>query len=276
MKKILLPLIAVMLSLTSCTKYAYYQSPLHNNTNIYREVPMYRDTISSAFYASATFSATNVNKGQDHYSTFHGSIHRSHKFSQYQAYYGLTGGIGHYKVGAINQANPDSTGTFSLRYYNRALNDSLISANSGYKMFGSYSAVGGINFVHPWPHGEWRVLGVGLALNKEFGKYLEFRNKLPDTAANLIDRNRTTLTICLSTDFVAKTRQGSSGYQFAYIFNPKRLPGFDAARYAKSYQSAYMTHTLHINIQKVTGYFQLSMGTFSTGMQLGANYRLGK
>ncbi len=104
-------------------------------------------------------------------------------------------------------------------------------------MFGTYGAVGGINFVHPWPHGEWRVLGVGLALNREFGQYLEFRNKLPDTSANLIDRNRTTLTICLSTDFVAKTRRGSSGYQFAHIFNPKTLPGFDASRYPKSYRS---------------------------------------
>ncbi|WP_315816081.1 hypothetical protein [Paraflavitalea speifideaquila] len=99
---------------------------------------------------------------------------------------------------------------------------------------------------------------------------------MPDTAANLIDRNRQFLTLAIHSDILVPITGGFIGYKIAAVFNPRRLKGFDKYAKPESYNSNYVANTFHLTIRRVTGYCQLNIGSFALGLQLGANLRLGK
>lgn len=266
----LVTFILLMILLTGCTRYAYFQSPLHTNTNSYKAIPTNRDKTPSAVYASGAITTGGANdNNRDGFTALIGSLHRSHNWGHFQAYYGLSGTLGRYKVDSV------SNGT-SL-YRNNSMNDSLINARSGSKFFGSWGMVSGINFVWPFRGGgEWRVIGTELSWNQEFGKYLDFRQQLPDRAANLIDKNRRFLTIGVSTDLLLPITNGYLGVKMGGVFNPRSLKGYNKEGFPTTYSSSYFSNTFHLTLSRVTGFLQMNFGTYAVGLQLGANLRLGK
>lgn len=257
--------------LSSCIRYAYYQSPLQANTQAYKAIPLHQEGVAAATYASGAFTGGGANDQlRDGLWAFLGGLHRSHNFGHFQAYYGLTGSLGTYHVKAIAQ-NPEPSS-----YNNRNLNDSLIRQMAGNKFFGTWGANAGINVVLPFENGgEWRVVGGEVSWNNEFGDYLRFRQKLPDTAANLIDRNRQYLTLSLSTDVIFPVNNGSIGFKFSFSGTPRTINGHNRDRSPTTYSPAYFSQTIHVTKKNVTGYLQWNLGTKAANMQFGANVRLG-
>jgi len=260
----------VIFLLSSCTRYAYYQSPLQANTQGYKAIPLHQEGVASATYASGGFTAGGANELlSDGVWAFLGGLHRSHNFGHFQAYYGLTGSLGSYTVKEVTQSE-------SNVYFNRNLNDSLISQLAGHKFFGTWGANAGINLVLPFDNGgEWRAVGGEVSWNNEFGDYLRFRQKLPDTAANLIDRNRQYFTLSLTTDLILPIKDGSVGFKFSFSGSPRTFNGYNKNRIPTTYSPAYFSQTYHVTKNMVTGYLQLNTGTKAMNIQLGANVRLG-
>jgi hypothetical protein len=271
------PLIALcflIFLVSSCTRYAYYQNPMHTNTNGYKAVPLHSEGIKTATYAEGalTFGGANDHLS-DGFSALLGGIHRSHNFGHFQAYYGLTGALGSYKVADVHQTNSSGRNT----YFNHSLNDSLINSMAGHKFFGSWGANGGINVVWPFDNGiEWRVLGAEVSWNNEFGNYQRFREKLPDTAANMIDHHRQFLTIGISTSIAFPTSHGSAGFKWAIAGSPRIVKGYDKEGVPADYSSSYFSQTFHITNQRITAYVQWNIGFKAMGMQLGSNVYLGR
>lgn len=249
-----------------CTRYAYFQSPMHVNSNTYRTVPFKADSVKSAIYASGAITTGGASESlRDGVAAFVGSLHRAHSFGVFQAYYGGTLALGDYKVDSVDQ-------TTNVRFRNRNLDDALINSKSGNKFFGAAGAVAGINVSIPFANGgEWRIIGTELSWTREFGNYYAFRNSLPDTAANLIDRYRNFYTGALSTEFIFSIGRGYLGYKCAVVRSLRNLPYYDEDRMLSHWTSTYTTHTLHVSQKRVTGFCQLSFGSRAAAFQLGAN-----
>ncbi|MFT3827748.1 MAG: hypothetical protein QM731_27770 [Chitinophagaceae bacterium] len=242
------------------------------NVNGYRSIPMKSEEKKSAIYASGAFTTGGANEDlRDGFSAGLVTVHQSHNFGPFQGYYGVMGMLGRYKV--------DDYGTQSSteRYRNSNLDVPLINSMAGRKTFGSWGAVGGLNAVVPFGRKhEWRILGAEFSWNREFGDYLDFRTKLPDSAANIIDRNRDHMSIAITSDLVFHLRNGSVGYKASVALGTRRLTEYDKDRARSRYQPGCVSNTFHITIQKFTGFWQFNVGDHSLGMQLGLNYRLGR
>lgn len=269
MRKTLLTLSLWLFFLTSCTQYAYYHSPVAVNTNSYKSIPLQSDDKKSALYASGVFTTGGANENlRDNFNAAIGSVHHSHNFGMFQGYYGVTGMLGQYKV-------DDYARQTGQRYRNLNLNDSVINSMAGSKSFGSWGAMGGINIVTPFGNKhEWRIIGAEFSWTREFGEYLDFRTKLPDTAANIIDRHRDHMTISISTNLVFHLKRGSIGYKAAAVLGTQRLYEYNKDRISSRYQPAYFSNTFHVTIQKFTGFWQVNVGNHSLSTQLGLNYKL--
>lgn len=264
--------------LGSCgTQYAYFQSPFHANTSVYKTIPTQNDSSHSAFYASGVFTATGTNQSmRDGVFGFIGSLYGSHSSRHIQGYYGLTGMLGNYNVNDYSpQGDPDRRG-FLASPYNHNMNDSLINLHAGRQSFGGWGATGGINYCIPFDKCEWRIIGLEACWQQEFGNYLKFRNQLPDTAANLISRNRNTLSLGINSDLIFYTRKGSAGYKLAFNWFTDNMTLYNKDRGASSDRSAFVSQTIHITEKRITGFGTLNMGSHAVGVQLGMNYRLGR
>lgn len=254
------------LVMASCTRYAYFQSPMHVNSNAYRTVPFKGDSLKSAIYASGTLTAGGAGESlRDGVTAFIGSLHRAHSFGNFEAYYGGTLALGNYKVDSVNQ-------TTDARFRNRNLDDVLINSRSGNKFFGATGAVAGINLSVPFTNGgEWRIAGAEFSWTHELGSYYAFRNSLPDTAANLVDRHRNFYTAALSTEFIFRIGRGYLGYKCALVKSLRNLAYYDEDRKRSYWTSAYATQTLHISQGRITGFCQVSFGSRAAAVQFGAN-----
>jgi hypothetical protein len=253
------------LLLSSCSQYAYYQTPFHTNTASYKTMPLYSDSIRNATYASATFTGGGANYNyRDGVAGGIASVYRTHTSRYLQAFYGITGMLGNYQVapykGKVNNKNLDTVS---------------INNSAGGKSFGGWGATGGVSFNLPFSKNEWRV-GTEITWQQEFGQFLHFRNQLPDTAANLINTRRNEISIALTSDLVFHIGNGAIGWKQAFVRSFYRLHGFDKNRVPYDVIPAYVSETLHLTIHRVTGFTQLNFGTYAMSCQLGLNYRLGR
>jgi len=269
-----------VLSLISSCYYrqAYFLSPQNANTNPYHAIPMKKDSLKSAVFAGASFFHGSANdRGADQVYGFQGSLHRSNNFSIFQAYYGANLSLGSYQV---------------TDYYNYGRGygypnpyDSAIHIPGAGCFFGSYGVSGGINIVvthqhrTKYRHSEWRILGIETSLQKEFGKYSEWRDKLPDSAAEIILRKHFSAYLGLYTEWIwtnrHKTEVGfkiglgtdlnpGSSYSNYYYYRPYILPLY------------CFSITYHVTKARYTGFMQTNFGTYATNFQIGLSYRLGK
>ncbi|HTE30957.1 MAG TPA: hypothetical protein VK666_11335 [Chryseolinea sp.] len=269
MKKTLLPCLLIISILSSCTRYAYYQSPTHANASAYRAMPMIRDSAKAKLYLSGSFIGGLANQRlRDNINGFNASAHVAHHFGNFQAYYGLTGTLGSYKI--------DSTNGWFNTNEDGYPSSSLLNSMTGRKSFRSYGAFGGVNGVIPFSGGEWRFLGTEFTYTKEFGQYLDFRQKLPVNAANLVDQRNHFFTAGLSTDLVLRRSSNSIGFRVAGVMDLATLNVYYQEDNPRVHRSYYFVHTIHFEKNRVTGYFQGVTGIYAFTIQGGANIRIGK
>lgn len=270
-----IPFALLITVFTSCRQYAYYQSPLHSNTSSYKATPLQSDSMPSATYASINFMAGGANhRWHDNTWSFTGSLHRSHNFGIFQAYYGANATLGNYNIRAYQVDTISNLNTTRVDRY--AFDDSTINARAGNKFFGAWGLAGSINVVVPFgKKSEWRVLGTELSWNREFGRYLDFRKGLPPGAANIVNRKSNYFTISLFTEVVGRLDDDKAlGYKMAWVGSPDRLRG--EGSYVEDIVPAYFSQTVHVRLHRTTMYAQVNLGTYTANLQTGFSLRLGK
>jgi hypothetical protein len=200
-----------------------------------------------------------------------GGVHRAHAFENFQAFYGSNATFGRYQVNAFYPQFEDV-----FWYVNGNLNDSLINSLSGPKNFASVGLYGGINLVRSLDNGsEWRVIGAEFAWQNEWGSYYDFRNKLPVTAANVIDYNQNFATISFTSDIIFKlNKEETIGYKAALGFPTRRLTYYNTSSQPGKVLPHNFSQTLHVGFKKTTLHAQVNYGYYMFNMQMGLNYRL--
>jgi hypothetical protein len=238
---------------------------------------MKADSLKSAIYASIVFTTGSANdQGSDYLFVFQGSVHRSNNFGIFQAYYGANLSLGSYHVS--DYYNVHNLG-YSYPYYQDTLNHIPNSNN----FFGSYGVSGGINIVTTHPHlnknkhSEWRILGLETSLQKEFGQYADFRDKLPDSAADIIFRKHFSAYLGLYSEWLW-TNRDQVEFGFKIAFGTDLFPGSD---YSNFYSPSILplhcfSIAYHVKKDHFTGFIQTNFGTSASNIQFGVSYRLGK
>ena len=241
---------------------------------------MKTDSLKSAMYVNGVFSAGSANdRAADHVTAFQGSIHRSNNFGIFQAYYGANLTLGSYHVSEYYNSTYYYYGGYGNPYPLDSLNHIPNSSN----FFGSYGVSGGINIVathehiSKYRHSEWRILGLETSLQRGFGRYSDFRDKLPDSAANIIFRKHFSSYLGLYTEWLWTNRSKaefgfkmavgtdlSPGSSYSYYFAPSILPLY-------CFSIAY-----HIKKDHFTGFIQTNFGTYADNIQFEVSYQLGK
>ncbi len=152
-----------------------------------------------------------------------------------------------------------------------------LNQNAGNHFFGGTGFNGGINLVIPFYKREWRILGVETSLRHEFGRYLQFREQLPDSAATLDIRDNFFGTAGLTTEFIGQTPTGQFGFKWAYGWvlgsAYQNLNIYDNTS-GHFLRYRYFNFSFHYTYTRYTGYVQLNTATKATALHLGLNYRL--
>lgn len=267
-RKLPIPLFCGALLFGGCKQYAYYQSPFHATTSSYKVMPVKGDSAAATFASGALYTGGAGDKLRDGYWGLNGNLYRSHSFGQWRGFYGLTGTAGMYRVRSIGSNGLHEPGA-------KYPNDSLINARSGSKFFGGVGATAGIYATTPFDNGgEWRVLGLELNYQHEFGHYWSFRHQLPDTAANLISRPRSYLSIGMHSDLIFDVRRGSSGIKVGAVFSTRSVKKYTVYGDRSTLLPGYFSLTFHHTRDRLTSFWQTNLGTFTANLLFGLNYRL--
>jgi hypothetical protein len=268
MKTLNLVLLLAICFLSSCYRQVFYVSPYNGNNESYHAMPLKADSIKSTTAVSGNLFVGAANtQGSDNVIAFNGSVYRTHQFGIFQAYYSGDLSLGNYNVTHLDSAGLDPAVNF--RYVNSA---------AGSKFFYGYGAEGGINIVVPFHKGEWRALGIEGSTHQELGSYLDFRQKMPDSAATLIIRNSGFSTIGLYTEFLGSAVDGEVAYGLRFSIGRIIEPEYNNATIDYSEQITYTYWSLgyHLTYDKWTYYFTFNDSKKSQGVKLGAIYQLGK
>ena len=263
-KNLHLLLFIVFIFFSSCVQHAYYLSAFTSNSNPYHAIPLQSDSIKGATYINSSVAIGGANSNwRDNIVSFRAGLHRSNTFGNFHLYYGGNVAIGSYNVASY------SNGEFS-----GGMDAPTINRNAGSKFFGGYGFNGGFNALVPLRSGgEWRVIGLEGSAQNEFGDYLNFRKNLPDSAANIDNRNKWTGTIGITTEIISRRRSGSTfGYKLGIGL------GLITIRNNANYTvnpPAYVSNTLHFGRDNWIAFGQLNFGTYTGNFQFGVNYRLG-
>ncbi|RYF87691.1 MAG: hypothetical protein EOO00_12210 [Chitinophagaceae bacterium] len=122
---------------------------------------------------------------------------------------------------------------------------------------------------------EWRVFGVETNIQKEFGDYESLRQKMTDSIANIVDRDSYFHTVGFTTNVIKKFRKSGNtfGYKFGFHLSTNRIRRYDAY-YGTYLLPMYISNTLHLTRQRVTGFAQINAGSYAVSFQTGINVRL--
>jgi hypothetical protein len=255
-----------MMIFTSCfipPQQAFFLSPHHATTNYYKTIPTVADSVTLASYVSGTITAGGANhRLRDGVAAFQGNFHQARQWNHFQAFYGADLLVGVYDVQPL---------TFPGNH----VDEVWINERAGSRFQGGYGLQGGINYAVPFPRGEWRILGLEANMHREYGSYYWFRREISGDAANIIERSRMFNSFTVSSDILGDFSDGSRiGYKLSYTQSFRRLSGWTRNEEPVSGYPRYMTHTLHITINKWTGYGQLNFGSDATNVQLGFSRRI--
>ena len=260
----------LILSGSSCiTPRAYFMSPMDINGNPYVTLPAITDSQKSATYGNLAINGGGSNQTlKDGVIGGRLSIHRGYRFGNFQAYYGGGLSMGNYNVHDAYH--------FGNLYYN-SMNDTSYHYRASNNFYGSYGLNGGMNLIIPFANGrgEWRVIGFETSFQKEFGDYINYRKRLPDSAFNILATYGHMFTLGGTTELVGISRHGTAiGYKFALgtiLFPVGNYLGDES-----NFRPYYMYHTLHLTRGKVTGFLQFNIGAHAASLQFGVNYNLSK
>jgi hypothetical protein len=255
---------------------AYYVSPFNGNLGDYQPLPLHADSAHTAVYARGAYFSGGANDNNT--DAFEGgslAVSVAHQFSVLQCYYGLGLSLGDYKVGKWGS---EFTGLLGPNVvYMPPPNYQQLDSLSGNRSFGGASFSGGINLVIPFGDGsEWRVLGIETHLQHEFGDYLAFRNKLPDSLATLIVRNPFFGTVGLTTEIVARVGNGDLGFRLSngwmLCADYLNLNIYDSVD-QRLLRYAYIDCAVHYTYRQFTAFFQTERGTKAGSAHMGFVYR---
>lgn len=251
-------------------RQAYYISPFNGISNPYHSIPMHKDSTKSASYLNGAISMGGANEGEtDPVFSLTTNISRSNNFSIFQAYYGAGLTIGSYKIKPY-----DSVGN------NNSVNYAVINQHAGNYFFGGGGFDGGINFVTGSDKFEWRIFGIETSMRQEFGNYVHARNKIPDSAATVIVRNRFYGTFGLFTEIVSKGRNSETGFKLGggtVIGSDYHNFHFADSYFAQNPPSfGYFLLNIHTTTNRWTGYIQGNFAKKATACLVGMNYRISR
>lgn len=275
---LLCPLACVLLSgCFTLYKHAYYVSPVNGNSEDYHPLPMKQDTVHTAVYAGGGLLTGQANdQGNDQVTGGRASVYVAQHQGMLQWYYGLNATLGSYQV------NKWDTGSqyflFTGTRYLPPVTAQHLDAYSGPRTFGTAGFSGGVNGVIPMGQGEWRFLGIETSLHREFGDYLQFRRKLPDSLASYIVRQSFFGTFGFSTELVFRTRQGNFGFRFSggwALGAPYNRPNPDDQFGPTSLYYNYGTFAFQYTYHRWTAWYHTEFATKASSLHLGVTYRLG-
>ena len=256
----------IMISMSGCIRNAYFLSPLNGTNHAYRTLPMVSDSLHHSTYFHSSFSAGGANDdASDGVVSFQSSVYQGHTFQNIQFYYGLTGTVGNYHI---------NSNSF---YEEPGLNNAVLKSMAGDKFFAGLGGVGGLDFVIPFESGgEWRVFGVETSVQKEFGDYLNFRTKVPDSTVNGVDRKDVYVTLAFGTNIIKKFRRSGNtfGYKLAYVTSTRSITETDGMHRLGTFRPGFLSNTFHLTKKRVTGFAQFNVGNYVANLQFGVNYRL--
>jgi hypothetical protein len=258
-------------------RHAYYVSPLNGNSEDYHPLPMRQDTARKAVYIGGGFFTGRANdRGNDQVTGGRASVYVAQHQGILQWYYGMNATLGSYRVNTW-----DSATDYALPSDNYNLpppNAQQLAAYSGPHTFGAAGFSGGINGVIPMGQGEWRFLGMETSLNREFGDYLHFRSKLPDSLASYIVRQSFFGTFGFSSELVFRTRQGNFGFRFSGGWAtgaPYNRPDPDNKYGPNTLYYSYGTFAFQYTYHRWTIWYHDEFATRASSIKLGLTYRLG-
>jgi hypothetical protein len=275
LKLIIIILAALLLSGCLAHRMGMYLSPLDSQTNPYHTMPFHSDSLKTAIYASILYSAGAANdKGWDWVHAGQANIYRAHNLGNFQAYYGLNFSVGNYHVSEFYNSHYKNNGGFII---GDVPIDTFYHIPSNTYYFGSYGLSAGINGVKSQGHREWRYLGVEITMQKEFGDYYPFRQKLVDSAANMIFKNNLTGTIGIYTDALWSNRYHTQyGLKFALNMLVNSRNDYTIQNSYSIFPITYFSMTFHTTVKQFSGFMQGNFGTKAASFQIGTSFRFGK
>jgi hypothetical protein len=254
----------------SCSRKAYYVSPVFGSNTPYHTVPLKNEKVASTLYGSASLQASSANdEATDVSSNLQLNAYRTHNLGFIQAYYG--GGL---TLGLYNVQEFDTS-----RVRNAYIDVKVINAHAGDLFYGTGNIHGGMHVAIPLSSSvnapEWR-LGSKIAIHKEFGKYLSFRKSLNPDSVTGVATSSTLGSISGYTEFMFPTSNGVIGMQLEVsimqgkqyrdiYFGKGDMPG---GRYM------CINGTLNTTRKQTTLYMQGTLGTRMLGIHAGVNYLL--
>ena len=267
------------LALIGCSvdrQHASYVSPFNANSQTYHTLPLYTDSTRKAVYVQAAYLTGHANDNNtDHLKGAVGSAYVANHFGKFQSYYGLDLTMGAYDVRKYDTGYNNSfiLGRISLP----PLTAPQLAKYAGSRFFGGVGVSGAINLVKPFHNGEWRYFGLEGTLHREFGDYLSFRRKLPDSLAGILVRNPLYATIGYTTEIIGRNRRGEYGFRLgsgmilggAYL-HLRDTAGRDELSYS------YVNLAFHYTFERYTGYAQMESGIKGLSFHLGFVYRFGR
>lgn len=266
MKTLTLIFIVASTALTGCVHQGYFLSPFQANNQPYKAIPMVSDSVHRSVYAATGISIGSANQSlSDVVFTFQGSVHQAHTFENVQVFYGGTGVIGNYFLQDYYSYN-----------FQGSTNPNVPITSRGNRYFAGLGAFGGANIVIPFATGsEWRVLGIETNFQREFGDYQALRLKLPDSSAQAITRDKYFHTIGFTTNVIKKFRKSgnSFGYKCGFYIGTSRTQRLDNY-YGTNLLPMYISNTLHLTRERVTGFVQINAGSYALNFQTGINVKL--
>jgi hypothetical protein len=244
--------------LAGCASTSIYQSPYTYTQNSYHVLPVSTDTKVTTNYFSINHNLALINTDADFVSLMQVKWHQALKLgTSVQAYYGANFNAGLYFR---------SGGSYYIEQPELNQKD-MFTAAAG--------ATGGLVFTAPFSDRfEWRVVGIEGSVSKEFGRYMDFRNKSPDSLYYYSDKNSTPSTLGGFTELVFKARNGRLrfGYQFAAGSALHRIDSYYNPY--DDFTPYYINNTFQFTADRYTGYFQIRTGTYYGGVQVGFTTRL--
>src|SRR3990170_4520516 len=246
--------VIVLVLLNGCSvRNAYFFSPFNGTASAYHTTPLQSDSVKDALYGSLLLGLGGANDRLiDEVSVFQSSIYRSHARDNCQFFYGTDLAFGNYAVsrydtGLYNSFNP--------------LNAKLINENAGNKFFGAVGLNAGVNYTIQFrQRHEWRI-GTESSYKYEFGDYMRFRNKIPDSAVTGIHHTNHYFTLALYSELAFKFRNGSIGFKISVgtpLGREYKTLKTDADHKLGDFEFAYIAPAFQYTNRRWTGFVQLN------------------
>ena len=255
--------------LISCSRETFYLSSLDGTVPVYRPTISRSDSIKSAVDLSGSFAIGSANKEKDETFFFNGSISRSHVTRSMGFRYGLNVATGTYKIAPVNVS----------RYY-PTNDEDYINANAKKQSAGSYGFDGGAHYLITNRNIEFRVIGAEISLNKEFGKYMSFRENIPPAEETLVERRSFFGVAGVYTEVIETSRSGKLGLKLGYgrgLYSTSQDSSItDVYDFISPVQYKYLTLIVSYSRKNLTGFAQMISSEKASSIRLGTSYRLGK